>query len=126
MQKLRTYYAYGYIARAIKARYGENAHIKLNSILSAELLSEHLQSLEKIQLHLSDRVALAKPVVYEPLYTTLFYIQMVAYVDAQRICGLQIKQAVENYLIYQNVSEDELAYKTALKVYDRYRLDKQP
>lgn len=123
--KIQSYSTYAFIKKSIIKRYGAIPFAELNDELGAELVQSGLQSeaMTRLDCHLSERLFSMKLPVFEPVFTRLFFSQMVAYVDGQRACGKTIKQGVLNYLDYCGLSEDDLSLKTALKIYDRYRND---
>lgn len=124
---IRSFSTYSFIKKVIVKRYGKVPMVELNDILGAELvqLSIEKTNRETLDAHLSERLFPLVVDVFEPVFTRIFFLQLVAYVDGQRVAGITIKQAIENYLNYCGLDEDDLSLKTATKIYDRYRIDRK-
>jgi hypothetical protein len=117
-----------FIKKYIIKRFGEVPFVELNDILGAEIVQanldyeyRHQKMQTTLEIGLSDRLNSLNRPIFEPLFTRLFFAQLVSFVDGQRLAEITIKQAVCNYLEYCGLSEDDLTLKAALKIYDRYR-----
>ena len=127
-KNIRTFKTSPFIKKYIIKRFGEVPFAELNDILGAEIVQanldyeyRHQKMQTTLEIGLSDRLNSLNRPIFEPLFTRLFFAQLVSFVDAQRLMQITIKQAVCNYLEYCGLSEDDLTLKAALKIYDRYR-----
>lgn len=127
-KNLKTFKTSPFIKKYIIKRFGEVPFAELNDILGAEIVQANLDYEWKfasrqtsLDIVLSDRLNNIHRPIFEPLFTRIFFAQLVSFVDGQRQVNITIKQAVCNYLDYCGLSEDDLTLKAALKIYDRYR-----
>lgn len=127
-KKLRHYKTYKFVKEFIQKRYGEIPMVELNDELGAEIMQVGLETEYKATLdcHLSERIFALSPQIFDPIFTRIFFLQLVAYVDGQRAANPKLTrtECISNYLVYCGVSEDEVPLRAGIKIYDRYRIDR--